>query len=325
LLFAALGGDFTETLIDGRTQASAVSRAFDFASVGADFVTEVDVLRTPYFNLSSGAVGATVNIKFPKPFDHPGLRALASASETETTNDGSFRPTFGVLFSNTFFDDGVGILFDGDYSDQHIDSHHYDVSGWNVTRLHPCQFQGGQQCVNSLGEVIPNSMLYPGNPLTTPAGPYAPGPAWSPQSFAIYNDRTDERRKDARAVIQWNPSDTVMLTLDDNHSDDRILSYRNEYSTWFDGPGFYDVTRDANGTITSFQYGPAPTDFDADFDGSYVKNNTFGLNVKWDVSDHWTVQLDAAEIDAPFRPGRRILRKFCFEPKTSELEVDLLQ
>ena len=74
------GGDFNETLIDGRPQAAASGgagsgRGFDFSSVGADFVREVDVLKTPDFGLSSGAVGATVNIKFPKPFDHPGLQA----------------------------------------------------------------------------------------------------------------------------------------------------------------------------------------------------------------------------------------------------------
>src|SRR5262249_19716378 len=71
------GGDFTETLIDGRPQASAAGRAFDYATLGADFATEVVVHKTPDFAISSGAVGATVNIKFPQPFDHPGLQARA--------------------------------------------------------------------------------------------------------------------------------------------------------------------------------------------------------------------------------------------------------
>src|SRR5579859_1172762 len=115
------GGDFNETLIDGRPQATASGgtnsgRGFDFSSVGADFVSEMDVLKTPDFGLSSGAVGATVNIKFPKPFDHPGLRASAFGSTTDTTNDGSFRPSAGALFSDTFFNDTFGVLVDGDYS-----------------------------------------------------------------------------------------------------------------------------------------------------------------------------------------------------------------
>ena len=46
----------------------------------ADFVSQIDVLKSPDTTLSSGAIGATVNIKFPKPFDHPGLELVGSAS-----------------------------------------------------------------------------------------------------------------------------------------------------------------------------------------------------------------------------------------------------
>ncbi|MBW8733686.1 MAG: TonB-dependent receptor plug domain-containing protein, partial [Asticcacaulis sp.] len=60
------GPSFNETLLDGR-QASAGNgnRSFDFSGVGADFVGEVDVLKTPDASLSSGAIGATINIKYP--------------------------------------------------------------------------------------------------------------------------------------------------------------------------------------------------------------------------------------------------------------------
>ncbi len=163
------GGDFTETLIDGRAQAAAssggsgASRSFDFSSVGADFVREVDVLKTPDFALSSGNVGATVNIKFPKPFDHPGLQASAFASETETTNDGSFRPSVGALFSDTFFNDTVGVLVDGDYSDTRISAHHQDIVGWKGTYLNSCQMAGGPACTDANGNVIPKNSLILGH------------------------------------------------------------------------------------------------------------------------------------------------------------------
>ncbi len=69
------GPQFNETLYDDREQATGTNtRSFDFSSVGADFVSEVDVLKTPDASLSSGAIGATIDIKYPKPFDHPGLR-----------------------------------------------------------------------------------------------------------------------------------------------------------------------------------------------------------------------------------------------------------
>ena len=301
------GGDFSETLIDGRPQASAVGRTFDFASVGADFVNEVDVLKTPDFNLSSGAVGATVNLKFPKPFDHPGLQVRATGSATDTTNDGGLRPAFGALFSNTFFDDTVGILIDGDYSDQHIDAHHLDIVGWKGTYLNSCQMAGGPACVSSTGQTIPyNSLVLGNNTANNPVNATNTYPSWYAQDYSLYNDRIDDRRKDGRVVVQWHPSDAVMVTLDDNYSDDRVLAYRSEYSTWFNSNQIYNVQQDSNGTITNFTYGPAPTDFDADMDGSYVKNNTFGLNVKWDVNEHLSTTFDASQSSSHLNPDGEI-------------------
>jgi iron complex outermembrane recepter protein len=310
------GGDFNETLIDGRPQATAsgggnAGRGFDFSSVGADFVSEMDVLKTPDFGLSSGAVGATVNIKFPKPFDHPGLQVSAFGSTTETTNDGSFRPSVGALFSNTFFDNTLGVLVDGDYSDTRVSAHHQDIVGWKGTYLNSCQMAGGPACVDKFGTVIPKNSLVLGNgqdPNNTninynpvnPANTYA---SWYPQEYQLYNDRTDVRRKDGRVVLQWHPTDQVLVTIDDNYSDESQFAERYAYSTWFNSSQMYNVQQDTNGTITNFQYGPAPTDLDASVGGTYLKNNTIGLNVKWDVSDQVKLQLDADQSESHLNPN----------------------
>src|SRR5689334_16088363 len=82
------GPSFNTTLYDGRQMPTALgrnsrgdsSRGFDFSAVGADFVGQVDIMKTPDATLSTGAIGATVNVKFPKPLDRPGLRIAASAS-----------------------------------------------------------------------------------------------------------------------------------------------------------------------------------------------------------------------------------------------------
>jgi iron complex outermembrane recepter protein len=297
------GGDFTETLIDGRPQASAAGRTFDFASVGADFVTEVDVHKTPDFNLSSGAVGATVNIKFPKPFDHLGPQARAFGSTTDTTNDGSFRPSFGALFSDTFFNDTLGILVLGDYSDTRVSSHHLDIVGWKGAYLNSCQMAGGPACVDKNGNVIPKNALVLGvDKDHTPVNPNNTFPSWYIQDYALYNDRTDDRRKDGRAVLQWHPTDAVLVTLDDTYSDDHITSMRYQYTTWFNANRLVNVVQDPNGTITNFDYGPAPTDLDSTAQGQYIQNNTLGLNVKWDVNENWTAGLDADQSSSHLNP-----------------------
>jgi TonB-dependent receptor len=303
------GGDFNETLIDGRPQATASGgansgRGFDFSSVGADFVREMDVLKTPDFGLSSGAVGATVNIKFPKPFDHPGLQVSGFGSETETTNDGSFRPSFGALFSNTFFDNTVGVLVDGDYSDTRVSAHHQDIVGWKGTYLNSCQMGGGPACLDKNGNVIPkNSLVLGTGPAYSPTNPTNAFPSWYPQEYQLYNDRTDVRRKDGRVVLQWHPTDQVLVTIDDNYSDENQFAERFAYSTWFNSSEMYNVQQDTNGTITNFQYGPAPTDLDASVGGTTLKNNTIGANVKWDVTDQFKLQFDADQSASHLNPN----------------------
>src|SRR5271170_1676984 len=114
------GPQFNETLFDGREVPTAIGntgRGFDFGSVGSDFVGQVDVLKTPDASLSSGAIGATVNIKYPKPLDHPGMQLAGMVSGDDSTGQNSAKPNGGLLFSDTFADDRIGILVDGAYAD----------------------------------------------------------------------------------------------------------------------------------------------------------------------------------------------------------------
>ncbi len=301
------GGDFVETLVDGRPMASAATndRQFDYASLAADFVGEIDVHKTPDFSLSSGNIGGTVNIKLPTPFENPGMHLKGMVSESDSPNDGQPTPAFGALWSDTFDHRKFGILLDGEYSDQKTDEHHLSLAGWEGTTLNSCQMAGGPTCVNASGQPLPLGANVDASGDSTVTPPNTK-PSWFIQDYALYNDRTDDRRKTGRAVIQWHPTDAVMVTLNDDYSDDRLLSYRSEYSTWFNGTQLYNVQTDPNGTVTNFDYGPAPTDFDADYNGSYIKNNELGLNVLWDVGDAWTTELDADQSTSDLNPGGQL-------------------
>src|SRR5689334_338050 len=97
------GGDFNETLIDGRRISTAAGgRSVDFSTVGADFVGALNVMKTPDITLSSSSIGATINIEYPKPLDRPGLRLVASASGSRQDEAKDTKPTVGMLFSDTF-------------------------------------------------------------------------------------------------------------------------------------------------------------------------------------------------------------------------------
>src|SRR5262249_52137644 len=120
--------------------ASGNGQNFDFAALGAEYVGELDIHKTPDFSLSSGAVGATINIKSPNPFDHIGPQARAFVSATDYPKDGGVTPAFGALFSDTFADDTFGILVAGDYTKKHILVHHFDIVGWKGAFLNCNQY-----------------------------------------------------------------------------------------------------------------------------------------------------------------------------------------
>jgi iron complex outermembrane receptor protein len=286
------GPQFSETLIDGRPIAGGGtgggsasegtgSRNIDFSSIGANFVGEIDVDKTPDFSLSSGDIGSTVNIKYPKPFDHPGMQASGFASETDSPLDGGIRPAFGALWSDTFAGGLFGVLLDGDYTEHNVTAHHVSVAGWVGTHFNSCQMAGGPACTYDAS----------GN-LTTPTNTY---PSWFEQEYQIFQERTDERRKDGRAVLQWHPVENVMVTLNDDYADDRIITQSGGFSNWFNGGAFSNIAQAANGTVTDFTIGPAPTDLDGAINGSYIKTNSYGLNFIWDVSDDWSAEADASQ------------------------------
>lgn len=57
------GGDFNETLVDGRKLSTATGgRSIDFSTVGSDFIGALQVYKTPDVAVSSNSIGATVNI-----------------------------------------------------------------------------------------------------------------------------------------------------------------------------------------------------------------------------------------------------------------------
>ena len=287
------GGSFNEVLLEGRPIASGNGQTFNFSDFSAVYVGEVAVHKTPDMSLSSGSIASTINVKFPNPFDHPGPQAQVFAQGNIYQLDGSVRPGFGALLSDTFADGKLGILIDGDYLDSHVLNHHQDVVGW----------KGASGNATTGWLACSNFAVAPAGSNCATVGAGAPGrsmvPTWYPQDMAMYLERIDSRRKDARVAIQWRPNDSVLVTLDDNFSSDDEHDSRWQRSTWFGS--FPGAVQDANGTLTSFNT-VGPTDFNAFVAINYITTNTPGLNVTW-TGDNWGGELDASQSVSKYNPN----------------------
>ena len=158
------GPQFNETLFDGRVVPSGIGgRSFDFSGLSADMVSRLDVLKSPDAAMSSGAIGATINVVYPKPFDKPGLTVSASAAGGINTDEGRWKPNGNFLISNTFANDRVGVLVAGAYSSLSVTQNQVQNWGWIGQYIAPCQLSTwtGADC-NSLSPTTAN--------YTIPAG-----------------------------------------------------------------------------------------------------------------------------------------------------------
>ncbi|HTV78160.1 MAG TPA: TonB-dependent receptor [Steroidobacteraceae bacterium] len=281
------GGSFNEVLLEGRPIASGNGQTFNFSDFSSVYVSEVEVLKTPDMALSTGTVAATINVTFPNPLDNPGAHAQVFGQENDYQMNGGFRPGFGALVSDTFLDNTFGILVDFDYLDSHITGHHQDIVGWKGTHLACSSFAvnpAGSGCATVGTGATGNSAV----------------PSWYPQDMAMYLENTDSRRRDGRVAIQWHPTAAVLVTLDDNYSSDNEHDARWQRSTWFGA--FPGAVQDGNGTITNFNY-TGPTDFNAFVAENYIVTNTPGINVKWNVNDNWSAELDADQSVSQYNPN----------------------
>lgn len=270
------GPTFNETLFDGRKIASGISsRAFDFSALNSDLVQEVDILKSPDPALSAGAIGASINVKYPKPFDMPHPRLAASLSTTYSPEEGDFTPNGNFLFSDTFARGRLGFLLAMAYSETKNRSNEVSVWGWEGTYLDPCQFAGATTACGS--DRTPDTSR----------------PVWYIQDYGVYQIHNWQMRENAVAVAQWQPNDAVLLTVNANFARNNLKERQYGYAIWNNASEMRAVTTSANGTITDFIRANTPSDFDSQYNEQVLQNYDFGLNLHWAATAHLTVTADA--------------------------------
>ena len=279
------GGDFNETLYDGRRISTATGgRSVDFSTVGADFVGSLTVMKTPDVSVGASSIGATVNIAFPKPFDHPGMRFSASISGSEQDEAGSIQPTGGLLFSNTFADDTIGFLADAIYSKRETDANRVFVSGWEGGKFAPCQLTAactGTQLDNANKTIVG---------------------WWQQQTGAEQSQVTDERI-DGRIAFQWKPSDSTMLTVDDNFTRQKLETSTYGFGLWFGINDLRSVQLDDNGTVVDYRQAGTPMDLNGGFEERTVETNQLGVNLKHSFSDSLSIDADVSYAKSELNPN----------------------
>jgi iron complex outermembrane receptor protein len=293
------GNDFNTTLYDGRRISTATGgRQIDFSTVGVDFIGQLSVLKTPDVSLSSSSIGATVDIQFPKPFDHPGFRLAASGSGSIQDRSGRITPTAGLLISSTNKDETFGVLADVIYTRRDTDTNRVYVSGWPGGNFAPCQLAGSTGTCTPTSDTASTAYANPNNRQNLPG--------WFPQQYGAEQQRVKDERVDARVALQYHPTDDLMVTLDNNFSRQEVTQNNYAFGVWFNQGDLRNVTLDKNGTAVDFTQAGTPTDFTAARNTEILQTNQTGLNVKYDATDNLTLEADGSYAKSWRNPGNVI-------------------
>ncbi len=298
-----VGPDFNMVTLNGRqmpassigdTYASS-SRAFDFANLASEAVSEIEVHKTGRAANPTGGLGATVNIRTTRPLDNPGLHANVglkgvydtSGDEMPSSYDLSkVTPEISGIFSNTSADGRFGVALSASRQEREFGYSQASVgNGWNKHT----GADSGWGALPAAG---------------TPTGDYdiinQPGVDdvyGLPQNFGYAIVGAKRQRTNGQLTLQYAPTDRVTATLDYTYAENKIQQQRNELSVWFNyGPGSSAWTDGPiAGPIHYGEYIEAANSDIAMAGGRFAtvnENKSLGFNVEWDVTDSLELAFD---------------------------------
>ena len=287
------GPSFNLVLLNGRqmpgasspksenASSSNVPRSFNFAEIAADSVAGVNVYKTSRPELPAGGIGATVDLRTSRPLDKPGFRLALSANalidgSNEVGKD--FTPEFGGLVSTTFLEDRVGVLLTGSYSKREGRENIIATDGW---------IRGNRNDASAAR--INTSAIDPAKNPT--------GSIWVPRNLLFDASDHSRERINGQAVLQVEPIDNLVVSLDYTYSRYRDDISRSQTAVWFQQDTISGRT-DANGTVINPTVTADPPrglgafDFQSYYDQVETENKSFGANLTWKVADNFKLSLD---------------------------------
>jgi TonB-dependent receptor len=259
------------------------TRAFNFAQLASEAITGLEVFKTSRANAPSGGIGATIDIKTDKPFNHDGIVASLGANAVVDQSQPfgtDITPELSGIYSYTNDDKTWGVGLSASYQKRHGGSVQSTVNAWNQQHwtgsdiaLRPDATVSNAPEIGQLYG-LPNDIRY---------------------AFADF----ERERINAQAIVQFKPSDSVTLALDYTYSTNEITEKRGEQTMWLQrANSFTDLTFDTGQAVATPTYlrdipnGGKDFGYEQQTNEQKYELKSLGFNALWQVTDDFSLSFD---------------------------------
>jgi iron complex outermembrane receptor protein len=125
-----LSPDFTRVQFNGRTLPSATGgRNFDFTILPSDFVSALEVYKTPSADIEEGALSATVNVRTARPLSSGETSLVTSIKAVKEDNSGDTDPDISAFYNFVNDNKTFGFTIGAHYDSRSVESHIFEAFG----------------------------------------------------------------------------------------------------------------------------------------------------------------------------------------------------
>jgi iron complex outermembrane recepter protein len=258
------GPAFNTVLVNGRTFASDnQGREFSFDLLAAELISGAEVYKSTQAQLQDGGIGATLNVKTPRPLDLGDFKAVVSAKGQYERNSDKITPQVFGLISTTLADDTIGLLASVSYQKR-----------------------------DSQVRFTQNRGYLPGTTVGPTATPLFTN-VFAPRNQDAGIDTQSRERLGFNATAQFRPSDALTFTVDGLYNEFDVDSRVESLGSWFEPSSYTAAAIDSNRTVTSLTTNGVG-DLIQTSNNRFVKTRAVGGNLEWNVNSNLKVKLDAS-------------------------------
>lgn len=263
------------------------SRAFDFGNLASEGISGVEVYKTGKANITTGGIGATINVKTAKPLDAAdgfvasvGVKAVHDT--TNRTGD-DVTPEVSGMFSWANDNSTFGISVSASHQERDSGQVGAFVNGWQIAEW---------------DALAPTENLWNGSDVNV-INPPAHG-----QLFARFEDiryqytDTQRTRDNAQVTLQFAPTDDFTATVDYTFAENEVKTHLGQSGQWMQqGSNLRTVEFDNQAIATPLYVRETYANgIDEGFEQQWNEHThtleSFGVNLAYQVNDALSFSLD---------------------------------